>query len=59
MMAFGTLTLGLTPAYATVGIIAPIIVVIGRVVQGISIGGEFASATALLVEYAPANRRMM
>lgn len=59
MMAFGTLTLGLTPAYATVGIIAPIIVVLGRVVQGISIGGEFASATALLVEYAPANRRMM
>jgi MHS family proline/betaine transporter-like MFS transporter len=51
MMAFGTLTLGLTPAYATVGI--------GRVVQGISIGGEFASATALLVEYAPANRKMM
>ncbi len=58
MMAFGTLTLGLTPAYASIGIIAPIIVVLGRVVQGISIGGEFASATALLVEYAPANRRM-
>jgi MHS family proline/betaine transporter-like MFS transporter len=34
MMAFGTLTLGLTPAYATVGIVAPIIVVLGRVVQG-------------------------
>jgi MFS family permease len=59
MMAFGTLTLGLTPGYASVGIIAPIIVVLGRVVQGISIGGEFGSATALLVEYAPANRRMM
>jgi MHS family proline/betaine transporter-like MFS transporter len=58
MMAFGTLTLGLTPAFATIGIAAPVIVVLGRVVQGISIGGEFASATALLVEYAPANRRM-
>lgn len=58
MMAFGTLTLGLTPSYATIGIAAPIIVVLGRVVQGISIGGEFASATALLVEYAPANRKM-
>ena len=58
MMAFGTLTLGLTPAFATIGIAAPLIVVLGRVVQGISIGGEFASATALLVEYAPANRRM-
>jgi MFS family permease len=59
MMAFGTLTLGLTPGYAIIGIAAPIIVVLGRVVQGISIGGEFASATALLVEYAPANRRMV
>src|ERR1700731_4553194 len=59
MMAFGTLTLGLTPAYATIGILAPVIVVLGRVVQGISIGGEFGSATALLVEYAPPNRRMM
>ena len=58
MMAFGTLTLGLTPAYATIGILAPIIVVLGRVVQGISIGGEFGSATALLVEYAPRHRRM-
>jgi MFS transporter, MHS family, proline/betaine transporter len=58
MMAFGTLTLGLTPSYATIGIAAPIIVVLGRIVQGISIGGEFASATALLVEYAPANRKM-
>ena len=58
MMAFGTLTLGLTPSFATIGIAAPIIVVLGRVVQGISIGGEFASATALLVEHAPANRRM-
>jgi MFS family permease len=58
MMAFGTLTLGLTPSFATIGIMAPIIVVLGRVVQGISIGGEFASATALLVEHAPANRKM-
>jgi MFS family permease len=58
MMAFGTLTLGLTPSFATIGIAAPIIVVLGRVVQGISIGGEFASATALLVEHAPAHRKM-
>src|ERR1700761_3699402 len=59
MMAFGTLTLGLTPSYASIGIVAPIIVVLGRVVQGISIGGEYGSATALLVEYAPPNRKMM
>src|SRR4051794_12134080 len=58
MMAFGTLTLGLTPSYATIGIAAPIIIVLGRVVQGISIGGEFAGATALLVEHAPAHLKM-
>ena len=59
MMAFGTLTLGLTPSYASIGVLAPAIVVIGRIVQGISIGGEFASATALLVEYAPQSQRML
>jgi MFS transporter, MHS family, proline/betaine transporter len=59
MMAFGTLTLGLTPSYATIGIAAPMIVILGRIVQGISIGGEFASATALLVEYVPESRRML
>jgi MFS family permease len=59
MMAFGTLTLGLTPSYASIGIFAPAIIVLGRVVQGISIGGEFASATALLVEFVPQNRRML
>ena len=50
MMAFGTLTLGLTPGYASIGSLAPVIVMLGRVVQGISIGGEFGSSTALLVE---------
>jgi MHS family proline/betaine transporter-like MFS transporter len=58
-MAVGTLTLGLTPSYAHIGVLAPAIVVLGRIVQGISIGGEFASATALLVEYVPRQRRML
>ena len=58
MMAVGTLILGVTPSYASIGILAPVIVVIGRVVQGISIGGEYANATALLVEYAPQHRKM-
>jgi MFS family permease len=58
-MAVGTLTLGLTPSYAQIGVLAPAIVVLGRIVQGISIGGEFASATALLVEYVPPQRRML
>lgn len=59
MMAFGTLTLGLTPSYATIGLAAPLIIVLGRVVQGISIGGEYGNSTSLLVEYAPPDRRML
>lgn len=59
MMAFGTLTLGVTPSYGAIGIAAPLIIVLGRIVQGISIGGEYGNSTALLVEYAPPGRRML
>ena len=57
LMAIGTVILGLVPGYATIGIWAPILVIGARVLQGLSVGGEFASSTALLVEYAPAGRR--
>lgn len=57
VMAIGTVMLGITPSYAAIGIPAPILVVAARVLQGLSVGGEFASSTALLVEYAPAGRR--
>ncbi len=59
MMAIGTLTIGATPSFASIGFAAPVIVVIGRIIQGISIGGEFASATTILVEHVPAHRRML
>lgn len=58
MMAGGTLILGLTPGYATIGLAAPLLVVASRLLQGLSVGGEFASATAMLVEYAPPGRKM-
>jgi MHS family proline/betaine transporter-like MFS transporter len=58
LMAGGTLVLGITPGYATIGVAAPIIVVIARLLQGLSVGGEFASATAMLIEYAPINKKM-
>lgn len=58
LMAAGTIGLGITPGYATIGIAAPVIVVASRILQGLSVGGEFASATAMLVEYAPAGRKM-
>lgn len=59
MMGVSTLLIGITPPYAMIGIVAPILVILARVLQGLSVGGEFASATAMLVEYAPANRRML
>jgi MHS family citrate/tricarballylate:H+ symporter-like MFS transporter len=45
------------PTYASIGIAAPILAVIARMVQGFSLGGEIGSTTAYLMESAPANRR--
>ncbi|WP_144107684.1 MFS transporter [Paraburkholderia sp. BCC1886] len=57
LMAAGTLAVGLTPAYGTIGLAAPVIVVMGRLVQGFAQGGEFGAATAMLVEGGVAGRR--
>lgn len=56
-MAAGTLLLGLIPSYETIGVAAPILLVVARVIQGLAAGGEFGSAAAFLSEYAPARRR--
>jgi MFS transporter, MHS family, proline/betaine transporter len=58
MMAAGTLIVGLTPGFATIGIAAPLLIVAARIIQGLSVGGEFASAAAMLVELAPPGRKM-
>jgi MFS family permease len=50
MMAFA-------PTYAAIGFAAPLIIVLARLLQGFATGGEYGSATAFLVESAPANRR--
>ncbi|NUR85046.1 MAG: MFS transporter, partial [Nonomuraea sp.] len=57
LMGVGSLLLAVTPTYAAVGILAPIILVIARLIQGLSVGGEFAAATTFLVESAPPGRR--
>ncbi len=57
LMLFGTTMVAVTPTYATIGIAAPIIILCGRLLQGISAGGEFGSAATFLVEIAPATRR--
>jgi MFS family permease len=58
MMAGGTLLIGITPSFAQIGIAAPAIFIFARILQGLSVGAEFSSAAAMLVEFAPANKRM-
>jgi MHS family proline/betaine transporter-like MFS transporter len=56
-MMFATGVVAVTPTYSSVGLAAPLIILAARLLHGLSVGGEFASATALLVESAPDNRR--
>ena len=57
LITVGTLGLALVPSYATIGMAAPVLVVICRLVQGLALGGEVGPATAFLVEIAPPHRR--
>ncbi|ALF88912.1 Citrate-proton symporter [Ralstonia solanacearum UW551] len=57
LMALGTALIGLAPTYAQIGIGAPVLIVIARLIQGFSAGGEVGGATAFLIEYAPDDRR--
>jgi MFS transporter, MHS family, proline/betaine transporter len=56
MMTFGTLAVALMPTFAHIGVFAPLLVIIARLVQGFSAGGEFGSSTAFLVEHMPGRR---
>lgn len=57
LMGGGTVLIGLLPDYSTIGIAAPILLVLCRIMQGIGIGGEWGGALLLSYEYAPKNRR--
>lgn len=57
LMAVGMLMLGLTPPFSVIGYLAPIIVVLARLLQGFALGGEVGPATSYLVEIAPDDRR--
>ncbi|WP_233151456.1 MFS transporter [Mycobacterium lehmannii] len=59
VMAGATLCVGLVPTYATIGIWAPVLMVILRMIQGFSTGGEYGGAATFMAEYAPARRRGM
>ncbi|GGB48509.1 MFS transporter [Lentibacillus populi] len=57
IMALATLSIGLIPGYATIGITAPILLLIARLVQGFSTGGEYSGAMTFIAESAPDKRR--
>lgn len=57
LMTISSAAMALTPDYSAIGIAAPVIVVLARLLQGLSAGGEFGSSTAMLIEYAPEHRR--
>ena len=57
LMAAATAGIGLLPGPASIGVLAPVLLVVLRSAQGLSVGGEAASATAFVVEYAPEGRR--
>ena len=56
-MGLATVLIGCLPTYEQVGVWAPILLVLLRVMQGIGIGGEWGGAVLMAVEYAPPNRR--
>ena len=57
MMAGATLCVGLVPSYASIGLWAPILLVLLRMIQGFSTGGEYGGAATFMAEYAPCRRR--
>jgi len=56
MMTCGTLAVALMPSFDQIGVLAPLLVILARLVQGFSAGGEFGSSTAFLVEHMPGRR---
>src|ERR1041384_4301780 len=57
LMAIGTVLVGVLPGYGAIGIAAPLLLVVARLMQGFSAGGEWGSSTAYIVEWAPADKR--
>jgi MHS family proline/betaine transporter-like MFS transporter len=57
LMVVGTAGIGLIPSYASIGVLAPVLLVLCRILQGLSAGGEWGNSTAFIVEWSPAGRR--
>jgi MHS family proline/betaine transporter-like MFS transporter len=57
LMGGATFAIGLVPGYNTIGILAPILVLILRLLQGLALGGEYGGAATYVAEHAPASKR--
>jgi MHS family citrate/tricarballylate:H+ symporter-like MFS transporter len=57
LMGIGITGLALTPSYATIGVVAPILLLVFRLLQGFALGGQVGPSTAFLIEAAPPHRR--
>ena len=57
LMGVGTFLIGLLPGYATWGILAPVVLILFRLIQGLALGGEYGGAAIYVAEYAPPNTR--
>jgi MFS transporter, MHS family, citrate/tricarballylate:H+ symporter len=59
LMGIGVLAISLTPSHDAIGLAAPVIVILARLVQGFALGGEVGPSTAYLMEIAPPERRAL
>jgi MFS family permease len=57
LMGIGTFFIGVLPGYATLGIMAPVLLIALRLVQGLALGGEYGGAAIYVAEHAPKNKR--
>ena len=57
LMTLAVAIIAFAPTYASIGLAAPILIVVGRLLQGFATGGEFSSSTSFLIEASPAGRR--
>ncbi len=57
LMGVATMLIGLLPGYDTIGILAPILLIVLRFLQGVGLGGEWAGAVLMAAEHAPAGKR--
>ncbi len=57
IMGLSTFCIGLLPTYASIGVLAPILLILLRIIQGIGLGGEWGGASLMVLEHAPSDKR--